>query len=116
MTETLTTVTEVASYLSQEHDQYGYVEAEDTWITVIFEAEAKLDTQSEMLYYAASRHDGRPWFLSHEEFETLAEKGVEIRKGLPPEIEQQFFGDADFEEPDGDRFAHLITSRTTDTS
>lgn len=116
MSETLTAVTEVSSYLSQEHDQYGYVEAEDTWITVIFKPEAQLDTQSEMLYYAATSPDDNPYFLSQEEFETLAQKGVEIRKGLPQDIEQQFFGDSDFEEPDGDRFAHLNTSRTAHTN
>lgn len=112
MTEAISSVREATKYLSHEHDQYGYVETENTWIIDIFRSEDQVDAKSEMLYYAATRPEGRPHFLSVEQFEELAEQGIVLREGLPNEVKRLFFGDTEIKDPEGDKYARITTSRT----
>jgi hypothetical protein len=113
MPEQFTEAREASKYLSREKDQYGYIEAENTWITAIFKPSHQEDEKSEKLYFAATKPSGQPRFLSYKKFKELAQHGLEIKDELPDEVERKFFGEqTQIQEPDGYRFTHLSATRT----
>jgi len=112
MPEEFTEAKAASKYLSREHDQYGYVEAANTWITAVFEPSEQEDEKSMKLYFAATTVDGQPYFLTYKKFKKLASQGLKIRNQLPQKVEQKFYGESEIQEPDGYRFTHLSATWT----